>query len=141
MRNLPETFEELLDRPYRWPKKGDRLLRKTDDWNTGAGFSKDGISRHVHIWDGYMIRARGRDVSIKRRAKRRGPKRSLFLSKFYRVGGHLNILMISSCFSSGMTSWINSLRSSGLGSHRLAPTSSTQVFWSFGFAARMMPTP
>ena len=46
--------EGLLDRPYRWPKKGDRLLRKTNDWNTGVGFSNDGISRHVHIWHGYM---------------------------------------------------------------------------------------
>lgn len=39
---------------YRFPKKGDRLLRKTDDWDTGVSFSSDGISRHVHIWDGYM---------------------------------------------------------------------------------------
>jgi hypothetical protein len=54
MRNLPKTFEGILDQPYRWPKKGDRLLRKTDDWNRGTGFSNDGISRHVHIWDGYM---------------------------------------------------------------------------------------
>jgi hypothetical protein len=54
MRNLPDSFQGLLDRSYRWPKKGDRLLRKTHDWNTGVGFSNDGISRHVHIWDGYM---------------------------------------------------------------------------------------
>ena len=54
MRNLPPSFGGLLDQPYRWPTKGDRLLRKTDDWDTGVDFSKDGISRHVHIWDGYM---------------------------------------------------------------------------------------
>jgi hypothetical protein len=54
MRNLPKSFEGLLDQPYRWPKKGDRLLRETNDWNMGVGFSGDGISRHVHIWDGYM---------------------------------------------------------------------------------------
>jgi hypothetical protein len=54
MRNLPKTFKGLLDRPYRWPKKGDRLLRKTNDWNTGVGFSNDRVARHVHIWDGYM---------------------------------------------------------------------------------------
>ena len=54
MRNLPKSFKELLDMPYRWPKKGDRLLRKTDDWNKGVSFSDDGVSRHVHIWDGYM---------------------------------------------------------------------------------------
>jgi hypothetical protein len=54
MRNLPKSFEELLDQPYPWPKKGDRLLRQTKDWNTGVGFSNDGVSRHVHIWDGYM---------------------------------------------------------------------------------------
>jgi hypothetical protein len=54
MRNLPESFAGLLDQPYRWPKKGDRLLRKTNDRNTGVGFSNDAVSRHVHIWDGYM---------------------------------------------------------------------------------------
>ncbi len=54
MRNLPDSFEALLDMPYRWPKKGDRLQRKTKDWETGVDFSDDGISRHVHIWHGYM---------------------------------------------------------------------------------------
>lgn len=54
MRNLPESFAGLLDRPYRWPKMGDRLLRRTDDWETGVDFSKDSVSRHVHIWHGYM---------------------------------------------------------------------------------------
>lgn len=55
MRNVPKTFEEILDPPaYRWPKKGDRLLRKTNDWSTGVRFSNDCISRHVHIWDGYV---------------------------------------------------------------------------------------
>lgn len=54
MRNPPKSFAGLLDLPYRWPKKGDRLLRETEDWNRGVSFSSDGISRHVHIWDGYM---------------------------------------------------------------------------------------
>jgi hypothetical protein len=54
MRNLPKSFAGILDMPYRWPKKGDRLLRKTTDWNKGISFSNDGIARHVHIWDGYM---------------------------------------------------------------------------------------
>jgi hypothetical protein len=54
MRNLPKSFEGLPDMPYRWPKKGDRLLRKTNDWNAGVSFSNDGVSPHVHIWDGYM---------------------------------------------------------------------------------------
>lgn len=54
MRNLPENFEGLLNMSNRWPKKGDCLLRKTDDWKAGVSFSNDGMSRHVHIWDGYM---------------------------------------------------------------------------------------
>jgi hypothetical protein len=54
MRNVPQTFKEILGQPYRFPEKDDRLLRETDDWNTGVSFSSDGISRHVHIWDGYM---------------------------------------------------------------------------------------
>jgi hypothetical protein len=54
MRKPPKKYEKLLDRSYRWPKKGARLLRKTIDWNTGADFSGDVLSRHVHIWRGYM---------------------------------------------------------------------------------------
>ena len=49
------NFEALLDLDrYRWPKEGDRLLRRSDDWNRGVEFSKDAISRHVHIWSGYI---------------------------------------------------------------------------------------
>ncbi len=39
---------------YRWPKKGDRLLRECPDGERGAEFSNDAISRHVHVWDGNM---------------------------------------------------------------------------------------
>ena len=38
----------------RWPKKGDRLFRKCQDWKRGGEFSNDATSRHVHIWDGNM---------------------------------------------------------------------------------------
>jgi hypothetical protein len=54
MRNLPESYKGLLDIRSRWPEKGDRLLRRTNDWDTGVSFSGDGASRHVHIWDGYI---------------------------------------------------------------------------------------
>ncbi len=51
----PKTFANLLEEvsDSRWPKKGDRLLRPAS-WNDGAEFSGDPISRHVHIWSGYM---------------------------------------------------------------------------------------
>lgn len=39
---------------FKWPKKGDRLLRAEDDWQRAVTFSEHEISRHVHIWDGYM---------------------------------------------------------------------------------------
>ncbi len=38
---------------YRWPRKGDRLIRRGQSWPSGE-FSDDGTSRHVHIWDGSM---------------------------------------------------------------------------------------
>jgi hypothetical protein len=38
----------------RWPKKGDRLLRNSEDWDRGIDFSNDEVSRHVYIWSGYM---------------------------------------------------------------------------------------
>ena len=56
MSKRPKKFTELMDdvKEYRWPKKGDRLLRDADDWERGVEFSRDEISRHVHIWSGYM---------------------------------------------------------------------------------------
>ena len=47
---------EMLDRinNYRWPKKGDRLLKESKGWDRGAEISNVGISRHAHIWDGNM---------------------------------------------------------------------------------------
>src|SRR5215218_701822 len=51
----PTTFDEILERDScRWPKKGDRLLKHSHDWDKGVEFDGDAYSRHVHIWSGYM---------------------------------------------------------------------------------------
>lgn len=52
----PKTFAELAESigSYRWPKKGDRLLRASDNWDRGVEFSAHPVSRHVHIWNGYI---------------------------------------------------------------------------------------
>lgn len=52
----PKTFSELLETPskFRWPKKGDRLLRASDDWDKSADFAQGSVARNVHIWTGYM---------------------------------------------------------------------------------------
>jgi hypothetical protein len=54
MRKFPKTFSDILDREYVWPKKGDRLLRASDDWETSVTFEPHRISREAFIWDGYM---------------------------------------------------------------------------------------
>lgn len=54
MKKRPTSFDELLNFEHRWPKKGDRLLRRSGDWNRGVEFSKRPIDRHVHLWEGYM---------------------------------------------------------------------------------------
>ena len=63
MRKRPESWDDLINEAenprYRWPKKGDRLLPRSDDWHHGVQFSKHPISRHVHIWDGFMSAADG----------------------------------------------------------------------------------
>jgi hypothetical protein len=59
MKKLPKNWEELLDIKYRWPKKGDRLLRRSDDWSRGVEFTNHPTSRHVHQWDGYMSAGAG----------------------------------------------------------------------------------
>jgi hypothetical protein len=54
MRNFPKTFSDILAMEHRWPKKGDRLLRTSDDWQTSASFAPHQMSRDAFIWDGYM---------------------------------------------------------------------------------------
>lgn len=38
---------------FRWPRKGDRLLRSSDAWDKAISFS-DATTRHADIWSGYM---------------------------------------------------------------------------------------
>lgn len=56
MSKPPKSFTDIPDEAQasRWPKKGDRLLRSSEDWDRGVEFSNDEISRHAHIWNGYM---------------------------------------------------------------------------------------
>lgn len=39
---------------FKWPKKGDRLLRDENNWQRAVTFTEHEIARDVHIWDGYM---------------------------------------------------------------------------------------
>lgn len=55
MRRSPETFSDLLHVDYRWPQKGDRLLKPGNDWDTSAGFEAHQLARDAFIWDGYMM--------------------------------------------------------------------------------------
>ena len=63
MKKKPKRLDDLLNyfenREYRWPKKGDRLLRRSEDWSRGVEFSKHSISRHSILWDGYMSAGAG----------------------------------------------------------------------------------
>ncbi len=56
MNKSPKSYMDILNlaQNYRWPEKGDRLLRDSEDWDRGVEFSNDEISRHVFIWSGYM---------------------------------------------------------------------------------------
>lgn len=54
MRTFPKTFSDILKIEHRWPKKGDRLLRASDDWQTAVSFTPHQTSREAFIWDGYM---------------------------------------------------------------------------------------
>jgi hypothetical protein len=44
----------FIDTEYKWPKKGDRLLRSEKDWQRSVAFEEQQVARHVFIWDGYM---------------------------------------------------------------------------------------
>lgn len=59
MSRRAKSFSEILSQQclwpqYLWPKRGDRLLRATDDRDKAVTFSSRAFDRHVHIWSGYM---------------------------------------------------------------------------------------
>ena len=48
-------FASILETgEYRWPQKGDRLLRPAASWFDGARFADHEIARQSFMWDGYM---------------------------------------------------------------------------------------
>jgi hypothetical protein len=71
MRKKVEKLADVLDASdFRWPKKGDRLFKRSQSWDGGVGFSVHPYARDAHIWDGYMTaasvlveRCRNNDVS------------------------------------------------------------------------------
>jgi hypothetical protein len=71
MRKFPKTFSDILTIEHRWPKKGDRLLRTSDDWQTAASFTPDQISRDVFIWDGFMTAGAALIDEVERRPHQR----------------------------------------------------------------------
>lgn len=54
MRKFPKTFSDILTMKHEWPKKGDRLMQPSDDWETAVSFAPDQISRDAFLWEGYM---------------------------------------------------------------------------------------
>jgi hypothetical protein len=43
-----------IDTNYKWPAKGDRLLRAENNWRKAITFDEHEIARHAHIWGGYI---------------------------------------------------------------------------------------
>ena len=55
MSDQHESYLALLEdsiKNRRWPRKGDRLLKQSQDWERGVKIANDIISRHVDIWNG-----------------------------------------------------------------------------------------
>jgi hypothetical protein len=75
MRKHPESFSDILTMEYRWPRKGDRLLRASNGGETTASFAPHSISRNVFIWDGYMTAG----AALIDEAQRRPHDRNLLL--------------------------------------------------------------
>jgi len=58
MQRKVEKLADALDASdFRWPKKGDRLFKRSQRWDGGVGFSDHPYARDAHIWDGYMTAA------------------------------------------------------------------------------------
>ena len=55
MKRKIEKFADLLKpTEYRWPKKGDKLFKRSEDLNSSTGFANSSTARDAHIWRGYM---------------------------------------------------------------------------------------
>lgn len=81
-------FKKLEDvvRGYRWPRRGDRLLRSSNQWDKDVTFSPYRATRDAYIWTGYM-RAGAILVEEAHRAGTRRPDDLLYPILFcYRHG-------------------------------------------------------
>jgi hypothetical protein len=72
MRTFPKKFTDIPTMPYLWPKKGDRLLRSSNDWDSAAAFTPRQLYRDVSIWDGYMTAGAALIDEAERRTVDRG---------------------------------------------------------------------
>lgn len=55
---IDESGEDALgifNGEFLWPAKGDRLFGTAGDWERRVDFTNHRISRHIDIWDGYML--------------------------------------------------------------------------------------
>jgi hypothetical protein len=56
MRRKVKKFADLLEpAEYRWPKKGDKLFKRSEELNRSTGFTNSSFARDAHIWRGYML--------------------------------------------------------------------------------------
>lgn len=57
------TFEDLLNVEFRWPRKGDLAFRASNDWDKNASVEERASTRLVLMTDGYK---RGADMMVER---------------------------------------------------------------------------
>lgn len=60
------SFEDMLQREFRWPKKGDRPFSESPDWQRNASIARHGHERLVLMMTGYKAAA---DLMVERAAR------------------------------------------------------------------------
>ncbi len=67
-------FEEILNRPFRWPKAGDTLFTSSARWDGNAHLEQHGHGRLVMMMSGYK---RGADLMVRHAADNRSDQDAL----------------------------------------------------------------
>lgn len=69
-----DTFESILNREFRWPRKGDQPFTQSAHWQDNAHINQDGYSRLVMMMAGYKKAA---DLMVERATQARGDRDAL----------------------------------------------------------------
>ena len=99
-------FEEILSRPFRWPKAGDTLFTSSPRWDRNAHLEQHGHGRLVMMMSGYK---RGADIMVQHAAANRSDQDALVFPVIFNYRQYIELSLKYLIASYGRTVGIEAI--------------------------------